>query len=216
MFIGRAMLALTSLCLPLAAGPGPGTVAVYLDYPTEMTPASRSAMERESQRILDSTGFRIVWKKLAERDGSESFENLAVFRFAGSCASFFPGDAAHPGGESLADTAVSEGRVLPFSVLRCERIARMLSSQIGPLPSGARDGAFGRALGRVAAHELFHILGQTKGHHADGISKACFSAMDLLKVDFGLGSNAVAQLRPERVEQPHTPGEVWSDEPSGR
>ncbi|MEZ5403214.1 MAG: hypothetical protein R2729_26280 [Bryobacteraceae bacterium] len=174
-------------------------------------------MEAEAQRILESAEYQLVWRSLADRDGSESFDNLAVIRFSGACAASAssvatPGDAT----DSLAETAVSDGRVLPFSVVRCDRIAGLLSERIGSLPTAGRDGAFGRALGRVVAHELFHILSRTKGHQTAGVSKACFSATDLLKPAFRFTATAVTQIRPEGAEEAHSPGEVWSDEPTGR
>jgi hypothetical protein len=47
----------------------------------------------------------------------------------------------------------------------------------GPLPPGP---ALGRALGRVAAHELYHVLGNTQSHGEAGLAKPSFGTVDLL------------------------------------
>jgi hypothetical protein len=47
-----------------------------------------------------------------------------------------------------------------------------------------RDRVLGRALGRVLAHELYHILSGTKRHSARGLAKASFAVDELISDRF--------------------------------
>jgi hypothetical protein len=58
-----------------------------------------------------------------------------------------------------------------------------------------RDEVFGRAMGRVVAHELYHILGRTIQHTHHGVSKALQSPFDLVKDDYRLDKDALQWLR---------------------
>ncbi|HYR43293.1 MAG TPA: hypothetical protein VER98_09735 [Terriglobia bacterium] len=54
----------------------------------------------------------------------------------------------------------------------------------------------GRALGRVAAHEIYHIVAQTTEHQESGIAKAAFSVRDLTANRFELDSSSLWRMRP--------------------
>jgi len=74
--------------------------------------------------------------------------------------------------------------VLPFSELECDRIR----NSIAPLTIGyardERESLLGRSLGRVLAHELFHIFADTDKHGHDGIAKTTYSRKDLVAEGF--------------------------------
>ncbi len=42
---------------------------------------------------------------------------------------------------------------------------------------------FGRALGRVVAHEFIHMLRNSKNHDREGVEKASLSGVDLIAPD---------------------------------
>jgi hypothetical protein len=96
----------------------------------------------------------------------------------------------------LADSAISEGRLLPFIRVNCEYLAQMLAADLRPLNVTKRDAVFGRALGRVVAHEIYHIMGETTGHQVHGVAKASFSVRDLLGGDFEFDTASLDQMRP--------------------
>jgi hypothetical protein len=97
---------------------------------------------------------------------------------------------------SLADSSVSEGRVLPFVRVDCAYLAQMLAPALRGLPENNREAAFGRALARIIAHEIYHIMGETTEHQTRGVAKASFSVRDLMAEDFSFDHSSIAQMRP--------------------
>jgi hypothetical protein len=65
-----------------------------------------------------------------------------------------------------------------------------------PMSAEERNAAFGRALGRVMAHEIYHIIGETTAHQTRGVAKAALSVQDLMgnTLDFDIAS--LTQMRP--------------------
>jgi cytochrome c553 len=71
----------------------------------------------------------------------------------------------------------------------------MLGPDLSKLNPVRRDFIFGRAVGRVVAHELYHIFGNTWDHGSAGVGEATFSARDLLSDDFRFQAHEVHVLR---------------------
>src|SRR5262249_13086397 len=101
----------------------------------------------------------------------------------------------------LADTSISNGHVLPFFRVDCPRLIRMLGSQLEP-------SVLGRALARVIAHEIYHIVARTTDHQQNGVAKAVFSLRDLTAARFELDAWSLELMRP-------TQGARRSDSSSG-
>ena len=62
----------------------------------------------------------------------------------------------------------------------CDEIKTCISGLVGDSCARDKEAAFGRALGRVVSHELYHILARTTGHAARGLAKAAESLQDLV------------------------------------
>lgn len=164
--------------LALYAGPAPGLDA-----------ASSAAMRTELQRLLAPSEIEIVWRNSAARKPGENFEIVVVGAFDGSCSSVdLPVDSV----ASLADTSISNGQILPFFRVDCSRVVRMLGSHPG-------FESIGRALARVVAHEIYHIVSKSTDHHDTGVAKAVFSARDLTNPRFDLDAWSLARMRPLSV-----------------
>jgi hypothetical protein len=52
-----------------------------------------------------------------------------------------------------------------------------------------------RALGRVIAHEIYHILAQTTEHDESGVAKAAFSLEDLMVDGFAFNPAGLQRLK---------------------
>jgi hypothetical protein len=181
------------LFLSIVAQAQTRTLALYADIPHDLDPESNRVMHDELQRLVAPAGIEIIWRGMADRKQGETFDLVAVTSFAGSCAAYNYVSVV-PAAVSLADTSISDGHVLPFFRIDCSRVVGMLGSQ--PEPA-----VLGRALARVAAHEVYHIVAQTAEHQEKGIAKASFSTRDLTATRFDLDAWSLTLMRPPSVAQ---------------
>jgi hypothetical protein len=83
-------------------------------------------------------------------------------------------------------TYLTEGHVLPFSEIDCDRVRRLVQPRLtakNPLDTAR---LYGRALGRVLGHELYHILASTTRHARSGLAKPLLNPRELTeeRLDF--------------------------------
>jgi mono/diheme cytochrome c family protein len=95
----------------------------------------------------------------------------------------------------LGQTHIAEGVIIPFSDIYCDAIRAMLASGLIPLEPKDRDLVFGRAVGRVLAHELYHVFAKTKRHGSRGLAERAYSAEDLIAEEFRFDNGQVRKLR---------------------
>lgn len=214
--LGKALVGLMFVSSHLAAQSQPLTIFVPAEF-TSSSPLLK-AMRKEAARLISPADYLASWLPTSAAVGA-SFEQLVVIRFSGKCSSRAEdADVAQRAAStaaSLATTSVSGGQVLPFIRVDCDRTRRLIEHALAPLPSGARDTIYGRALGRVVAHELYHVLARTTGHHAIGVSKPCFAAADLLASRFQFDPVSLAQMRPAPAPAPVQSPAVTADAADG-
>jgi hypothetical protein len=175
---GAACSALFAFC----ETPPKTSVGVFLDFDSIPGKKSVEIMKKEVDLLLKPSGVSVDWRLAGENQGNESFGGLVVLKFKGKCkVEAWQQDPAVRGQTTtLGATEVSDGHVSPFSEVKCDAVNQALSY----LPSDAnqtdRQRAFGLAMGRVVAHELYHILARTTGHAARGLAKAAESLQDLV------------------------------------
>lgn len=81
----------------------------------------------------------------------------------------------------LAWTHSTNGEILPFAEVACDRVANAVASALWGEERKQADKFLGRAIGRVLAHEIYHILGKTHEHNEDGsLAKELISAKQLI------------------------------------
>ena len=163
---------IASTCTAFAAGP----VTLILQFEAQHSEPSVNEMKRELQNLMRPSGVELSWRSLDEISSKDSFPSVVVVTFHGTCqtkpfASPLPTDPV-----ALAYAHVSNGTVIPFADVECDRVRSSLTST----PGARSDLLFGRALGRVLAHELHHIIGQTRAHTQQGVSRKSLSARDLI------------------------------------
>ena len=191
--LAKALVGLIVASSAVVAQPRTLTIVVS----TSESTASFKEMRLETSRLLGPADFSLAWLAKGKHGLGDSFQQLVVVRFQGTCASVLEDEPllARPVG-SLAYTAVSNGKVLPFVEVDCDRTRRLIAATVSPLPSNAREVLYGRALGRVLAHELYHVLAQTTEHKDQGVSKPCFRSEDLVSTRFRFDAVSLAQMRP--------------------
>lgn len=193
----RLSIALGCLASLLLAGSlRASTVAVYLQFDQPPARSSISEMKREIAALMSPAGLSFDWLDLDQRRLGDAFPDLVIVKFRGICdtsaalyGAYSPEATA---AAALANTAVIDGKVLPFSSIECDELRRY----IAPLTQSDAhsDLALGRALGRVVAHEMFHILASTRGH-GGGVAHASQKASDLVAPHYAFDARSTNLLR---------------------
>ena len=60
-------------------------IAVFLDFETQPSETSVSTMEQEIATILKPSGLQLDFRMLHDRTSEETFSDLVVLKFKGSC-----------------------------------------------------------------------------------------------------------------------------------
>lgn len=176
---------LLGVCLAFGGQPGAtlAPVALYSQFEQEAPSAVVDAMRQEVASIMAPMGMHFNWHALSAARGSDVAVELAVLTFKGRCEVNRPIPAVRRGG-ALGWTHVSGGEILPFADIDCDGVGTFLQNGLLAMRAEKRPEALGRALGRVVAHELYHIFANTPHHGSGGVGKAAYTVQNLLADDF--------------------------------
>jgi hypothetical protein len=169
-----------------AVNPPHRKLVVYLKTAASQPKPPTDEMKREVDALMEGAGYSVSWRSPGDFGQDEGDAAVIVSEFQGVCEVPRPGIILAPPGAGaiLASTAVSDGEVLPFIGVDCATVARLLAPALPNSASGRRTFLYGRALGRVVAHELFHALTGTREHDQGGVAKHSFRASDVLAEHF--------------------------------
>jgi hypothetical protein len=171
---------------------------VYLTPPTTRDALVQAHMRREAVALMRSAGYALEFRDRNARRSGDSAPNLAFVDLIGTCAVAAdptPGPPPDDNQPKLAYTAVEDGVVLPFSRIDCGALSRIMAHLLAREAPAERAFLYGRAMARVLAHELYHVLAQTRDHAAEGIGKPCFTAADLVSSRFEFETTSLIRLR---------------------
>lgn len=159
-------------------------IGVYMQFDREPGNVPVIVMERAVENLLKPAGIAVAWRRTRENSGTESFSDLAVLRFKGRCEAKSSLRASNFGtlGETraLASTRVSGRRVMPYTEVECDEVRKAMTYVNPSADLADRQRAFGLALGRVVAHELYHILANSVEHSGEGLGRASELISDLV------------------------------------
>jgi len=171
-----------------------GQMFLYTDFEHPPARPILEAMEMEFDRILSPIGLNFEWRSLENREPASVCIRLVIVHFRGDCRltdlrpySPFP--------YVLGRTYVEDGEIIPFSDVHCNSIRAFVASELGALRPEDREPAYGRAVSRVLAHEVYHILADTKRHGSGGIGEARYSARELTAEVFHFQERELRKLR---------------------
>jgi hypothetical protein len=195
------LLVLALAALP-ALGQQPGApiapIALYTQFQYPPTGEVLEALQDEVESIMSATGLKFEWRSLAGVHGDEVAVELAVVNFQGVCGvESMTGHGGHIG--ALGWTHVSDGNILPFSDVDCDGIRKFVQRGLQSVRPVDRPVTFGRAIGRVLAHELYHIFADTKHHGSCGVGKEAYTVQDLLAPDFQFQDRESKALRTSKA-----------------
>ena len=177
LFAMRYLFACAVMSIPAFAGTHL-TVVLSFDGAAH-SDAALVEMKRETESLLKPSGYTFDWRDARTLADFENFSDVVVVKMTGRCRMELVPELLDERGP-LAFTDVTDGEVLPFSTVKCDHVRASVRTALwgGQVREG--DRLMGRALGRVVAHELFHILANTRGHAQTGVARHALSAKQLV------------------------------------
>ena len=170
-------------------------IGIYYSFDSTPPTASFAQLRLELNRILESTSITTEWRTIGDGE-PEEFREIFVIHFHGACTLTESGKKPAAGRE-LASTKTVNGHVLPFADVNCD----LLRSYIAPV-AGDSGNAMGRAMARVVAHELYHMLTGSNVHARSGIARAEHSRDQLTAAAFLFAKPEIEWMRAWANSQP--------------
>jgi hypothetical protein len=188
---------MAALQLPAEWQPSETSVALYTSFQHEMPVAATKAMREELDWITSPIGVKFAWRNFGETARRNTVARLAVVHFQGQCdAQDLTTVPANPADRwKLGWTHSVDGNILPFADIFCDLIRIYISPTLLSTDPAQRDAIYGRAVGRVLAHELYHVFADTRKHALTGLMKATYSEENLVSDTFGFRSTELRNLR---------------------
>ena len=192
------LVVLTMLCFCVCAHAQTPALVVYPGHADNLDSIANHSLEQELKRLVAPAGVALTWRSNADRTQThEEMGRIIVGKFAGNCSveTVTSARAASRAQLTLAEASVSKGRVLPYFTVDCDHVIRTLAPMLQPLSPPMRQAILGRALARVIAHEIYHILAETTGHEDAGLAKAKLSLHDLTAPGIDLSPASLLRIR---------------------
>lgn len=131
-------------------------------------------------------------------DPYASYHDLVVMTFRGACQyEPFAPRFDKPG--PLGATQTVDGEILPFGEVDCNRVVSSASSAMSGADWPRPDLLIGRAMGRVVAHELVHMLTKSGQHGTEGVEASTLSGKQLIVDTLSLSAFDIARLKDRPV-----------------
>jgi hypothetical protein len=188
----RLVLAGVLVVFGFRAYPDPGqSVTVLVDFEKPYSTASIDALRGELQTLFASSGLKIDVRLKSELPPGSEFNQLVVFKMKGACSMLpMPVGALSDERGPLAMTYSSDGELLHFGEVECDRVRQSVQRVVGKGYPEKRQAALGMALAVVMAHEMYHMMANAKAHTGHGITKHSLSAEEMLAGELSIPDTA--------------------------
>jgi hypothetical protein len=155
---------------------------------------SLQVMENEVSVLLKATGVALDWQMKNQVRANTEFAELVVIKLTGHCTTetvAMPMDEQGP----LAFAYSSDGEILPFGEVECDRVRSSLRRLLGFRDHRNDEVLLGRALGRVLAHEMYHMLANDRKHAKSGVTRDRLTAEELTGSSLEFAAKAADEMR---------------------
>jgi hypothetical protein len=177
------------LAVPSAFGEG---ITIVLDFQGPRSEQSVAEMKREFAGIMKDTAVRFDFRSRSQAS-QETLSDLVLVRFKGKCV-LDPVGYLYDERGPMAFTYSTDGAVQPFSEVACDKVTSAVRSAMSGGDFANADVLLGRALGRVLAHEVVHMLSKSGAHGHTGVAKTALSGSQLIAPELRLEPQDVARL----------------------
>jgi hypothetical protein len=171
-----------------ASQPSPTPVTTVVLPDGRYSKVAVREMGREAAHILKRSGIALRSRVGVPPEAVSGL--LVVVKLVGHCDMDGSPAFFEPGPLGWAHEA--NGTMLPFSDLACDNLRGAVEAAIADGNPLRANVLLGRAMGRVLAHELYHIVADTSAHGRDGIAQAALTPREL--------TSGQLELRPSDLE----------------
>jgi hypothetical protein len=147
-------------------------------------------MGREAAHILKRSSVSLRWHIGAPSQSVNGL--LVVVKLVGHCD--MDGSPAYLVPGPLGWSHEVNGKIIPFSDLACDNLRGAVESAVAEGNRVRANVLLGRAMGRVLAHELYHVVADTSVHGHQGVAQAALSPRQLTSGELELGPSEVEAL----------------------
>jgi hypothetical protein len=186
----------TAAAVPDPASSSNSDVTVIVDLKGPYSQTAIAEMQREASQIIRTSGLQLDWRRRSDAS-TAVFNDLVVMTFKGSCT-FDPAPPIYDELGPYAITRTANGEVQPFGEVDCDRVVNSVRGAMFGNDFARGEMLIGRALGRVVAHELVHMLTKSGQHAHEGVQKAALSGRQLIAASLPLSAFDVERLRADR------------------
>ena len=181
--------AFSSLFVLSAFGEG---ITIVLDFQGPRSDQSVAEMKREFAGIMKDSAlhFDFRWRSQASQ---EALSDLVLVRFTGKCV-LEPVGYLYDERGPMAFTYSTDGIVQPFSEVACDKVTSAIRSAMAGADFANADVLLGRALGRVLAHEVVHMLSKSGAHGRTGVARTALSGAQLIAPELRLGPQDLERI----------------------
>jgi len=185
------------------------SIGILFEFSAKPDSETVRSMQSEIREILAPAQLDLTFEPI-DHSQTRPFGKIVIVRFRGTCegrARLALGSEEAVDFPALGRTYVSDGRVLPYVQIYCDEVREFVPMNAKQAPSRT----FGRALGRVVAHELYHALLATRDHTRTGVARFAQSPRDLTRDKLALDTHSIDLLRALYAAKENEDG---SEEPS--
>lgn len=136
--------------------------------------------ESELRNAMDDLGLRTRFVSLEEATSQSFSGRIVVLRMVEDTAASRRHLASVPS-TALAWTHAPDGSITPFGIVDLAALRRFLGSRLPAALLGQDSLILGRALGRVSAHEIFHMITRSKEHSPRGLMQVSLTVDELTR-----------------------------------
>lgn len=175
-------------------------LVIFLSSDSANAPAASSPMKRELSNLMQTAAIRVEWQDPSTGQGGLENDYSAVIRLRGSCRPTAPDthfQHSLSGPFPLASSEIVDGVILPFGDIDCAALNSFLGPSLWRMPGKEQESLYGRAVARLIAHELFHMIARATAHARSGVAEPAFTVAELLSDHFEFTESTRTELRSE-------------------
>jgi hypothetical protein len=185
-----ALLTAAPLAWTFGADPkAPARFTLLVQFENPVPELTLSKIRTELSSVMRHSGINFEVQRFSDITPHQEFQQLAVVRVRGECRMSALPVRRTEGALAFAHT--SDGQVLPFMDVLCDRIRGSIRTAMWGEHYRRADEMMGRAMARVIAHELYHIIGNTCSHGHSGITKHALTGEQLIADELEFSPEAI-------------------------